>query len=297
MDQHNESIVITGGNGMLGRSLAGALHEAGFAPVSLAHAECDITSEHDVRHNFQHHRPALLLNCAAHTKVDQCEDEPDRANAINGHAVGMLAQMSREFGTRLVHVSTDAVFSGARSLPYSPDDPPGPISAYGRSKLLGEQLLRQVNPPGWLIVRTAWLFGDGHCFPRIIADRARAGQPLQVVSDQVGSPTYADDLAAAMIELVKRNAQGIWHVTNGGRASWFDVAIAILDELSMDIALEPVFTAQYLRIRPRQAPRPAYSVLDCSAFTRTVGRPIRHWHAALREYCGRFLKGGRPGIV
>jgi dTDP-4-dehydrorhamnose reductase len=226
--------------------------------------------------------------------VDQCEDEPDRADAINGHAVGVLAQISREFGTRLVHISTDAVFSGTRDTPYSPDDPPGPISAYGRSKLLGEQLLRQVNPPGWLIVRTAWLFGDGHCFSRIIADRAKAGQPLRVVNDQVGSPTYADDLAAAMIDLVKRNAQGVWHVTNGGRASWFDVARATLDELSMDVALEPISTAEYRAIRPRQAPRLAYSVLDCSAFTRTVGRSIRDWRAALREYCERFLTGEHP---
>lgn len=280
-----KSILITGGGGMLARALERVLAGRGVIATSLPRAACDITSEPAVRQAMQRHRPSILVNCAAHTKVDQCEDEPQLADAINGYAVGNLARAARDYGTRLVHISTDCVFPGDGRKPYSPDDPVGPVSAYGRSKLLGETLLRRTDPPGWAIVRTAWLFGDGPCFPRTIAQRARAAQPLRVVDDQFGSPTYADDLAVALAELIQRNATGVWHVTNAGVANWHEVAAATLGWLGLRTELGPISTADYLKLRPKQARRPAYSVLDISAFEKLAGRPMRPWREALAAYC------------
>src|SRR5205085_8927485 len=140
-------------------ALLAALRGRGLAGVALHRSSCDITRADDVRRIFSDHRPTLLLNCAAQTKVDWCEDEPEKADAINGHAVGALAAACREHGACLVHFSTDFVFEGTSRRPYRTDDPTNPLSAYGRSKRLGEQKLLENAPPRWLIVRTAWLYG------------------------------------------------------------------------------------------------------------------------------------------
>ena len=197
-----DRIVITGGGGMLGHALADVLRSRGRSPVSLARAECDVADDDHVRAIFDH-KPTLVLNCAAHTKVDLCEEEPARADAVNGYAVGKIASLCRETGACLVHVSTDFVFDGNGTKPYRADDPVRPLSAYGRSKLLGETELQKHAPKDWLIVRTAWVYGrHGANFPRTMVTVARAGKPLKVVSDQVGSPTYTVDLAEAILALL-----------------------------------------------------------------------------------------------
>src|SRR3954451_9908806 len=147
-----DSIVITGGGGMLGHALADALAHRGHQAVALSRAQCDIAKDDDIRRIFQH-RPTLLLNCAAHTKVDLCEQEKELADTINGYAVGKMAALAREHGTYLVHVSNDFVFDGRGTRPYKTDDPVNPISAYGRSKLLGETELQKNAPKQWLIAR------------------------------------------------------------------------------------------------------------------------------------------------
>jgi dTDP-4-dehydrorhamnose reductase len=279
------SIVITGGGGMLAHALADGLRSRGLSPLSVKREECDITSPADVSRLFQSHRPTLLLNCAAHTAVDQCEDEPQRANAINGEGPGILARMSREYRTCLTHFSTDFVFDGQIDRPYRPDDPPNPLSAYGASKLLGEKRIQEASPPGWLILRTAWLFGrHGDCFPSTIVKLAQAGRPLRVVSDQVGSPTSTADLAEAALRLIDRKASGIFHVTNFGTTTWYEFAEAILTAFGVTADLAPVTTAEWLRIRPRQAKRPAYSVLDGEAYTSATNHRLRPWREALGDY-------------
>jgi dTDP-4-dehydrorhamnose reductase len=280
-----DSILITGGTGMLAHALVRALQARGKTAVALGRAALDVTDEAAVREAFRVHTPTLLLNCAAHTKVDLCEEQQELADAINGRAVGILARAAREHGTTLVHYSTDFVFDGSGTRPYRPDDPVRPLSAYGRSKLLGEQQLRENAPDRWLILRTAWLYGQsGPCFPRTMVTLARQGKPLKVVSDQVGSPTLTDDLAAATLDLLDAGATGVWHATNSGQTSWFDFTRAILEEFGLTTDLSPTTSAEWLKIRPHSAHRPAYGVLDVTPLEQKIGRPMPHWRDALRRY-------------
>jgi dTDP-4-dehydrorhamnose reductase len=284
----DDSILITGGSGMLSHALLRALGARGKSAVALDRAALDVTNADAVRAAFHTHRPTLLLNCAAHTKVDLCEEQRELADAINGRAVGTLARAAREHGTTLVHYSTDFVFDGAGTRPYRPDDPVRPLSAYGRSKLLGEQQLREHAPDRWLILRTAWLYGrNGPCFPRTMVTLARQGKPLKVVSDQVGSPTLTDDLAAATLDLLDAGATGVWHATNGGQTSWYDFTRAILDEFGLTTDLSPTTSAEWFKIRPSSAHRPAYSVLDVGPLEQRIGRPMPDWRDALRRYRGQ----------
>jgi dTDP-4-dehydrorhamnose reductase len=286
------SVVVTGGGGMLAQEFERVLRARGIQPHLARRAECDVSDRGQVSRLFQTHRPTLLLNCAAHTAVDQCEDEPERANAINGDGPGYLAELCREYHSKLVHFSTDFVFPGHIDRPYRPDDAPVPLSAYGKSKLLGEERIKTVTPLSWLTVRTSWLFGrHGNCFPKIIVDRASSGHVLKVVNDQIGCPTYAADLAGAVLELLNRNAEGIWHVTNAGATSWCEFAKSIVEEFGITAEVTPISTAQWVAMRPKQAKRPSYSVLDLEPYTALTGRPMRDWHDALRDYRTELQKG------
>jgi dTDP-4-dehydrorhamnose reductase len=185
----------------------------------------------------------------------------------------------------LIHYSTDFVFDGSSTRPYRPEDQVKPLSAYGRSKLLGERAIQKINPPGWVIIRTAWLYGPGGpCFPQTMINAARAGKPLKVVDDQIGSPTFTHDLADATLDLLDRGAIGIWHVTNAGSVSWHGFTAAILDEFGLRTDLSKTTSAEWKKLRPNSAIRPAYSVLDVERFHQFVGRPMRDWRAALHAY-------------
>ncbi|MCC6423686.1 MAG: dTDP-4-dehydrorhamnose reductase [Phycisphaerales bacterium] len=283
-DRYSRTVIV-GGRGMLATAIARQLSARGTSFVSLDRQQCDITNANAVADLFATHRPTLLINCAAHAKVDLCEQEPEKADAINGHAVGLLAQNAVQIGAKLVHFSTDFVFDGNGVLPYRPTDSTNPLSAYGRSKLLGEQQIQQINPSGWLILRTAWLYGeDGPCFPRTILAAAHAGKPLKVVNDQIGSPTYTADLAAATLELIDRQAAGLFHAVNQGTASWYEFTRAILDEFNLLADLTPQSSAEWKKTKPTAAHRPAYSVLDTSTLDSTLGHPMRPWRQALCDY-------------
>lgn len=282
-----DSILIPGGNGMLAHALLRSLNRRGKTAIALSRAALDITDERALTEAFRTHRPTLVLNCAAHTKVDLCEQQEPLANAINGTAVGTLARLCREYGAALVHYSTDFVFDGRGTRPYRPDDPVNPLSAYGRSKLLGERMLQADPPPRWLILRTAWLYGtNGPCFPRTMVNAARAGKPLKVVADQTGCPTLTDDLAEVTLDLLDAGAIGVWHATNAGQTNWFDFTAAILEEFGMRNAttLAPTTSAEWFKIKPDSAPRPAYSVLDVTPIADRLRRPMRPWREALRDY-------------
>jgi dTDP-4-dehydrorhamnose reductase len=280
-----DSILITGGSGMLAQALQLSLRTRGKEPVMLARAALDIGNKSDVDRVFQQHQPTLILNCAAHTKVDLCEQQEDLANSINGAGAEHLAQASLEHGTRLVHYSTDFVFDGSGTRPYQTADPVNPLSAYGRSKLRGEQAIARINPPGWMIIRTAWLYGPGGpCFPQTMINVAKAGKPLKVVDDQIGAPTFTHDLADATLDLLDHNAQGLWHISNSGSTSWHDFTAAILEEFGLKTDLSRTTSAEWKKLRPTSAHRPAYSVLDVEPFARLVGRPMRPWREALTGY-------------
>lgn len=280
-----ERIVITGGGGMLGHALVRSIRARGMHVVPLNHMTCDIVNESDVTRMFMDLRPTLLLNCAAYTKVDQAEQEPDLPENVNGYAVGTLARLCYESGTMLVHFSTDFVFDGKSARPYRPDDPVNPLSAYGRSKLLGERELQANAPTRWMIVRTAWLYGPGgNCFPQSIVKVAQSGRPLSVVNDQIGSPTFTHDLADATLELLDRDARGVWHVVNSGQTSWFGFAGTILDEFGVRTELKPITSAEWQQSHPTSATRPAYGVLDAEPFARLTGSGMRSWREALQAY-------------
>jgi dTDP-4-dehydrorhamnose reductase len=277
----SEKILITGGGGMLAQALIRAVRARGVEPVVLDRAALDISSPEQVDAAFAKHRPTLVLNAAAYTKVDLAETETDRAQAVNGKGPAVLSLHCADYLAKLVHFSTDFVFDGNSQRPYRPDDATNPLSAYGRTKLDGEKQLRS----GDLLIRTAWVFGPGGaCFPQTILNAARAGKPLRVVSDQTGSPTYTRDLADATLALLDAKASGTFHFTNSGQTTWFDFTRAILDEFKVLAELQPITSAEWQKTRPQSAIRPTYSVLDASDFTQVTGQTPRPWRGALAAY-------------
>jgi dTDP-4-dehydrorhamnose reductase len=270
---------------MLAQALSWSLGKRGLQAAALPRAELDIADAGAVSREFARCKPTLVLNCAAHTKVDLCEEQESLANAINGTGAENVARAAKESGAKLVHYSTDFVFDGSSKRPYRPDDPVNPLSAYGRSKLLGEQAVARINPPGWLVVRTAWLYGPGGpCFPQTMINAAKAGKPLKVVDDQIGSPTFTRDLADATLGLLDRNASGIWHVTDSGSVSWHGFTAAILEEFALKTELTTTTSAAWKQLRPTSATRPLYSVLDVEPVAQLTGKPMPHWRDALRRY-------------
>ncbi len=251
----------------------------------LRRADLDITDPGAVRAAL---RPGdVVINCAAYTAVDAAESDPDAAFAGNATGPGVLAAGCREAGARLIHISTDYVFDGTADRPYEPDDPTAPTSVYGRTKLAGEQAVSQSHPDA-TIVRTAWVYtGDHGDFVATMRRLAAGDDPVSVVDDQIGSPTYAPDLADAVLEVVAREPKSrILHATNAGVASWFEVARAVFAQLGEDPErVRPCTTADF----PRPARRPAYSVLSDRAWKEAGLTPLRDWRSALSDALARLV--------
>jgi dTDP-4-dehydrorhamnose reductase len=270
--------LITGGAGQLGAALARALSARGEAFAAPARTALDVCDAAQIARAFAAHAPRVVVNCAALTKVDSCEREPALARAVNGGAVETLARACASAGARLVQLSTDYVFAGDAQRPYREDDAPAPRSAYGRSKLAGEQAA--LAAPGALVVRTSWVYGRGRNFPAAILAQAREGKPLRVVADQRGRPTYAADLADAILDLVAARAAGVVNFANDGEASWLEFARAVLDACGFaDRPIAPLTTEEL----GLPAPRPRYSVLDLTK-VKAFGVAPRRWRAALAAY-------------
>lgn len=223
----------------------------------------------------------LVVNCAGYTDVDRAEAEPELAMAANAQGAGAVARLCARFDAHLVHLSTDYVFDGRAERPYSEDDPAEPLSAYGRSKLMGEQMVKEAHP-GALVVRSAWLFGPGRDnFVSKVLAAARAGRPLKVVRDQVGSPTYTRDLAPALIALGQRRVRGLVHLVNRGQASRYELARQTLALAGLDPeAVQAIATAEL----GGAARRPAWSVLETRRAARLLGAPLPGWLDALGRY-------------
>jgi len=273
-------LLVTGAHGQLGRAVLERATARGLAAVGHDLDTLDITDAAAVTAALERIRPRALVNCAAWTAVDDCEGDPGLALEVNGTAVGHLAAACAAVGATLVQVSTDYVFSGASAHPYREDDPVGPTSAYGRSKLEGERLAQRA--PEHLVVRTAWLFGrGGRSFVTAIRGQVEAGRsPLRVVADQRGCPTYCDDLAEAILGLLERRARGTVHAVNSGATTWHAFALEIVRQLGAAAEVRPELTADV----PRPAPRPANSVLDTSRLATLLGGPLPTWQDALIRY-------------
>lgn len=270
---------------MVGTDLRDALTARGEEVVALPRADLDITDIRTIRKAMAEHRPSIVVNCAAYTKVDHAEEDESVAHAINGSAVELLAQGANEAEALLVQISTDFAFDGTSTVPYEVDQPTNPLSVYGRSKVLGE--IAAAHAAKHVIVRTSWLFGvHGPNFVEAIRNQIRKGtNPLRVVSDQRGRPTYTPHLAEALIRLARLasqspDARGMFHYADEGECSWFDFAKAIAEESGAATEVVPVTTADF----PRPARRPAYSVLSTERYERVTGARPASWRDGLRQY-------------
>jgi dTDP-4-dehydrorhamnose reductase len=272
--------LITGAGGMVGRDLAHELTTRGEETIALTKSDLDITNARAVTALVREQKPSIIINCAAYTKVDKAEEEEAIANAVNGSSVEFLGRAANDVNALLVQISTDFVFDGSKKSPYDINDTTNPLSAYGRSKLLGE--LAATHAEKHLIVRTSWLFGvHGPNFVEAIRNQIKKGtNPLRVVDDQRGRPTFTPHLAHAIIRLASLDATGIAHYADEDECSWFDFAKAIVDESGADTRVNPVPTSEF----PRPATRPAYSVLSTERYERLTGVRPESWREGLRDY-------------
>ena len=273
-------VLVTGAAGMLGSDLVPVLAGAGWDVFALPKQDLDVTREEDVARAFFEIRPEIVVNCAAFTKVDACENDV-RAIEVNARAVRRLADHCARHSAQLVQISTDFVFDGAKGEPYREEDPALPLSVYGASKLEGEQAALRI--PAGLVVRSSWLFGPaGWNFIEAILKQVEEGtRSLSVVDDQRGRPTGTSDLSEAVLALLSAGAVGIYHFANRGAVSWLEFARDILKFSGRgDVEVVPIDSATL----GRPARRPSYSVLDTGRYERVTGQTIRHYRGPLVEY-------------
>lgn len=282
-------ILVTGANGQLGRELHDIL-ESEF-PGNTIYTdieELDLTDAKAVEVFVTRNEITHIVNCAAYTAVDRAEEEKRQCAAINTDAVKNLAMAADNIGTKIIHISTDYVFDGTNHRPYRESDKVNPISQYGTTKRKGETALLALAPES-IVIRTAWLYSPyGNNFVKTILKLADSQDEIRVVCDQIGTPTYARDLARAILKVLRSHqwVAGIYHFTDEGAASWYDFAKAIVRLAGKKTAITPIPTEDY----PTAANRPAYSILDRQRIKATYGVTIPHWEEALADCISRIKK-------
>jgi dTDP-4-dehydrorhamnose reductase len=280
-------VLVTGARGMLGSDLCPALEGAGWEVVSADVQEFDITDAQATQEFVRECLPSAVINCAAYTAVDRAEAEKELAFRVNREGARNIARAAGEVGAPLLHMSTDYVFDGQKTAPYLEEDAPNPLSVYGASKLAGEGAVRDTLAEHY-IVRTAWLYGiHGKSFPRTILERASRGEPLRVVGDQLGCPTYTGHLAQVLAQMIAHPRYGTYHAVSAGSCSWYELACAVLGAAGLGAEVAPISTSEF----PTAAPRPANSVLDTSKLARTFGLRLPLWQAGVAEFVSRWKRG------
>lgn len=277
-----KKILVTGCNGQLGSSLRREIdNDPDIEAVYTDYDTLDITNREAVERFLSDHRFDIIVNCAAYTAVDKAESDEILASALNTGAVGNLGEAAVKTGAKVIHISTDYVFSGQGFRPYEENDEPYPQGIYGRTKLEGEALLTSFCQNA-MIIRTAWLYSEfGKNFVKTMLDLAETRPEINVVADQIGTPTYAGDLASAIHTIIKHEKwiPGIYHFTDEGVASWYDFTKAIFEMAGKEVKVNPVPTSAY----PTPAKRPLYSVLSKSKIKNTYGIDIPYWRDSLRK--------------
>ena len=263
---------------MLGHDLANALE--GHELILTTSKTLDITDKDHTIEFICDGEPDIVINSAAYTDVDGCEENHDLAYAVNGEGVRNLAMACREIDCPFVHISTDYVFDGSATEPIAEDGEIGPISIYGKSKLQGEEAIQEILDK-YFIIRTAWLYGlNGKNFPKTMLELAESHSEITVVYDEVGTPTYTPDLAYGISELIETDRYGIYHLTNSGSCSWCEFARYIFEVAGKDVNVIPVTASEFAR----PAPRPSYSVLDNRNWVENGFEPLRDYKEAIKEY-------------
>jgi dTDP-4-dehydrorhamnose reductase len=278
-----QQILITGGEGQLGQTLQQLTRQSSRAKYYFSTEEnLDLTSSESIDRFFTDKDFDVIVNCAAYTAVDKAESDREKAFAINAEAPRMLAEKAHYKGAKMIHISTDYVFGSNNCRPLSPEDPKKPDSVYGQSKLKGEENVVN-NCPESVIIRTSWLYsGLGQNFLKTMLRLGSERDHLNVVFDQIGTPTLASDLAGAILAVAESKddfVPGIYHYSNEGVASWYDFAVAIFRQANISCNVFPVQSDQF----PTAAPRPAFSVMDKSLIKETYGITIPHWQDSLAE--------------
>jgi len=276
-------VLITGANGQLGRELAKQYREKNDVELILTDVEdLDITDVNVVYEFINRNRPEVIINCAAHTAVDKCEEEVDMAYKVNTIGPKNLASAANSIGAEIVQVSTDYVFDGEVNKALIEFDEVNPQTVYGKTKLEGERIVSKLNPKHY-IVRTAWLYGDGNNFVKTMIKLSETNKTIKVVNDQNGTPTSTVDLARVIIGLVENKNYGLFHATCKGECTWYDLAKETFRLKGIDVEVIPCTTNEF----PRPAKRPKYSVLRNYMLEITTGDITRHWKESLADYLGK----------
>ena len=252
----------------------------GMECKALTKSDLDVTDGSATERCISAENPHVVFHCAAFTNVDMAESEKTTSFAVNADGAKNVAKACKAVGARMVYFSTDYIFDGAKRTPYSPNDEPGPLSAYGESKLAGEHIAA-ASGVDLLLVRTSWLYGAvGENFVRTVIQRAREGRLLQLVHDQTGSPTWAEHVAELTLDLVRYQASGTYHITDSGEASWYDLGREVLLICGLYCEIKPISSEAWAA----PAPRPYYSVLDSSKVEAFLGRKMTPWREALKKF-------------
>ncbi|XHL96800.1 MAG: dTDP-4-dehydrorhamnose reductase [Microcoleus anatoxicus] len=288
-------ILLTGGSGQLAQELQPILLYSGEV-IAVDRARLDLSQPETIRQAIAEIQPHLVVNAGAYTAVDKAETEPELAQAVNGIAPGIIAEECEKLGATLIHISTDYVFDGSQGYPYRETDSTNPLGSYGKSKLAGEEAIRQAGNRH-IIIRTAWVYGNGGKgnFVKTMLRLGKDREEIRVVADQIGSPTWTGDLAAAISQIIPQiqpEIFGTYQYTNSGVCSWYDLAIAIFEEaekLGFPLKIKrviPITTAEY----PTPAKRPAFSVLSPVKISGILGTYPPYWRESLRQMLAREVK-------
>lgn len=280
-------VLVTGSNGMLGTDLCGILENNGFTVIPMTQKDFDITNLEETLKSIKKYSPDIVIHPAAYTNVDACEENVDLAYQINSIGARNVALACNSIDAAMVYVSTDYVFDGTATEPYKEFDQVSPQSVYGKSKLAGENYVRDILSK-YYIVRTAWLYGKhGKNFVTTMIDLSTKMEQLKVVNDQNGCPTYTKDLSLAIAQLVRKPAYGIYHLSNSEPTTWYEFTKEIFRQCKINTPVNPCTTDEF----PRPAKRPAYSVLDNCSWRLEGFTPLRSWKEALNDYLKEIGKG------
>ena len=285
-------VLVTGANGQLGRSLASISEQYECEMYFADRERVDLQEASTIRTSLNDIQPDYIINCAAFTAVDLAESEIEKALAINHQGVLSLIQESKALDSKIIHISTDYVFNGASTIPYQENERIDPQSVYGSSKAKGEEELLKHAKNRSLIIRTSWLYSEfGHNFFKTMYRLGAEKEFINVVSDQTGTPTYAIDLAKAIMDIIQTKrtfaeSNAILHFSNSGISNWYEFATEIMKQGGLDCKVNPIESSAY----PTAAKRPSYSVLNIEKMEKTLGYQIRDWKSALEDCISRFKK-------